>query len=207
MLLYTARSEISTLMPNACDAFWTDLSRVFSDDVPQPAGVGALQIAQQALNLSTADAATLVANAGATNLSGAALRGFAGPAASQVIPNPRGVNGVRLPIPSNVATQSPLLGGDPSRSFMLIQNNNATGGATLLVSVDGPINTATPAFYMNFPPQQGLLLDEEILINPIYVAWTTGAIAGAVIFYGSGPPNPAQQPQAGASGPRLSPYH
>lgn len=184
MLLYTARSQISTLLPNACDPSWTDLSRVFSDKPPQDAGIGAMQIAQDALGLSAQDAASLVANAGATNVSAESLS-LLRPTSGGIIPNPRGVNGVRLPLPSNVPTNTPILGGDSTRSFFLIQNNNGAGGANLLLSVDGPVNTATPAFYLNFPPGQGVLLDEEILINPIYVAWGAGTVVGGCIFYGS----------------------
>lgn len=190
MLLYTARSEISTLLPNACDAFWTDMSRVFSDNVPQPAGVGAMQIAQDALGLNAQDAANLVSAAGATNVSSTDLTQLR--ARGGIAPNPRGTGAVRLPLPSNVPTNLPVLGGDPSRSFFLIQNNNGAGGANLLVSVDGPVNTGSPWAYLNFPPGQGLLLDEEIWTNPIYVAWGTGTVTGGVIFYGSGNPPPVE---------------
>ena len=187
MLLYTAKTRLSMLLPNACDPSWTDLSRVFSDQPPGVAGSGALQIAQQALDLSPTDAATLVQAAGATNVSSSALVSGA-VIAKGPIPNPRGVNGVRLPIPSNVNTILALLNGDVTRSFILIQNNSASTGATLLVSVDGPVNTAIPWAYLNIAGGQGILLDEEIMTNPIYVAWGTGTVVGGVIFYGSSLP-------------------
>jgi len=181
-LLYTGRTA-SMLLPNQCDPEWMDLARVFSDNVPAPAGIGAAQIAQQALGLSPTAAAQLVSAAGASSipigqLASLATRGLK-PATG------RGANATRVPISAGVNTLIPLINGDPDRTFILVQNNNASGGANLLVSVDGQINTATPAFYLNLAPGLGILLDEEVFVNPIYVAWASGTVAGGMILYGS----------------------
>jgi hypothetical protein len=192
VFLYEARGRISTLLPNACDVDWTDLTRVLSDNVPQPAGIGAVQTAQQALGLTASEAATLVSNAGGnsylppaqltsvTNLVNASAA-----AAIAAGVGTRKANGVRLPIGANVSPSTAFLNGDPNRSLLLLQNNNAAGGAPLLFSVDGAINTGTPQFYINLAPGLGILLDQDVLINPIYVAWGTGAILGGVCLYGS----------------------
>lgn len=205
-LLYTGRSA-SMLLPNQCDPDWTDLSRVLSDNVPEPAGLGAMALAQQALGLSPAAAAQLVTAAGASSLPMARLAAMAtsgglGGLGSTGL-TPRGANATRVPISPNVVTSTAIINGDANRTFIIIQNNNASGGANLLWSVDGPINTATPWAYINLAPGLGILLDEEIFVNPIYVAWaTSGTVTGGVILFGSGasagPANQGGQPAAPA---------
>jgi hypothetical protein len=179
-LLYAARTA-SMLLPNQCDPEWMDLSRVFSDNVPEAAGIGASLIAQQALGLSPAAAAQLVSDAGASSIPSSQLA----KARARPRTNARGANATRLPIAASVDTAIALINGDPDRTFMLIQNNNATGGANLLWSVDGQINTATPWAYVNLAPGLGILLDEEVFINPLYVAWGTGTVVGGMVLYGS----------------------
>jgi hypothetical protein len=182
-----APSDPSMLVPHQAEIGWTDISRVLSDAVPSPSGVGASQIAQQALGLSPDQAASLVAAAGATALPATALSALSQPQPPKVIP--RGVNATRLPIPSTINTSIALVNGDPNRSFVIIQNNNATGGANLLVSVDAKIDTTQPWAYLNLlPNSQGILLDQEVMVNPIYVAWATGTVIGGMILYGSRAP-------------------
>lgn len=189
----------STLIPGQWEPEWTYTDHVLSDQVPGVPGSGAVQIAARALNLSLGDAANLVASKGeasnlkaTTILSGAIAAnqglfgapggpGFAGASAN---PLP-GSYGGRIPIPSTVQTQTALLGGDAGRVSLLIQNNNASGNANLLVSVDGPIDTANPEFYLNLPPGQGIFMSENAFTNPIYVAWGSGTVNGGVLFYGS----------------------
>lgn len=189
MLLYESTRRVSTLLPNACDIDWTDLTRVLSDNVPAPAGIGAVQTAQQALGLTLNEAASLVSAAGGnTNVSTAALSHattvtYAAAAAAAGIG--RKANGVRLPIGPNVSTAKAFLNGDANRTFLLLQNNNPVGGANLLFSVDAAIDTANPAFYVNLTPGLGVLLDQDVLINPIYVAWSGGTATGGVCLYGS----------------------
>jgi hypothetical protein len=206
-LLYAVRSA-SMLLPNQCDPEWMDLSRVFSDNVPQAAGLGAVQLAQQALGLSPTAAAQLVVAAGATSLPYARLAAAAGAGLGSTQVTARGANATRVPISPNVVTTTALINGDPNRTFMLIQNNNPSGGANLLFSVDGAINTSTPWAYVNLAPTLGILLDEEIFVNPIYVAWGTGTVTGGVILFGSkasaGPSN-APQPAGAFSWGALTP--
>jgi hypothetical protein len=191
VLLYESSRRASMLLPNACDVDWTDLTRVFSDNVPAPAGIGAVQTAQQALGLTTAEAATLVSNAGGNSSisteSLAQATHQANIAAAQAkAASGRKANGVRLPIGPNVNPSQAFLNGDTNRTLLLLQNNNATGGANLLWSVDAAIDTTNPQFYVNLAPGLGVLLDEEVLINPIYVAWGPGTVTGGVCLYGSG---------------------
>ncbi len=189
MFLYQSTRRASTLLPNACDVEWTDLTRVLSDNVPQPAGIGAVQTAQQALGLTEQEAAALVSGAGGnTNIAPGALLGAtkaANAAAAAVTGIKGGLTGVRLPIGINVSNSRAFLGGDTGRRFLLLQNNNAAGGANLLWSVDGAIDTTNPQFYVNLAPGLGILLDQETLINPIYVGWGPGAVLGGVCLYGS----------------------
>jgi len=185
MLLYTVDRRVSMLLPLACDVEWTNLTRVFSDDVPQTAGLGAITIAQQALSLPPAAAAALASSAGATRSTGYTPSTGA-PAPPAQVSTSRQMNGVRLPIGANVTTNSAFLNGDRNRGFLLIQNNNSTGKANLLVSLDGPVDTGSPGFYLNLAPNFGILLDQAVLINPLYVAWGTGTVdLGGVCMYGS----------------------
>jgi hypothetical protein len=189
VFLYQPTRRASTLLPNACDVDWTDLTRVLSDNVPAAAGIGAVQTAQQALGLTEDEAAALVSHAGGnTNVAAATLVGAtkaANAAAAAVTDTAGGLNGVRLPIGVNVSSSRAFLGGDPGRRFLLLQNNNAAGGANLLWSVDGAIDTTNPQFYVNLAPGLGILLDQETLINPLYVGWGSGAVLGGVCLYGS----------------------
>jgi hypothetical protein len=186
MLLYLATPPASTLLPNQCDIAWTDLSRVLSDNVPQAAGLGAIQIAQQALNLSPSDAAQLVSSGGNTSPGFTPPHGAAAAVAAPVSGSITPVNGVRLPIGAGVTTNSAFLNGDKNRGLLLLQNNNSAGNANLLFSVDGPVDTTAPGFYINLAPGFGILLDQAVLINPIYVAWGPGTVdLGGVCLYGS----------------------
>lgn len=180
------RGNPSMLIPHQAEPEWMDLERVFSDNATSPSGIGASQIAQQALGLSPTDAAALVASAGASNLPAFSLAGVSPLGPPKVVP--RGVTATRLPIPASVNTAVALVNGDPNRAFVIIQNNNAAGAANLLVSVDGAIAASTPQFYLNLAPGQGILLDEEVFVNPIYVAWAAGAVLGGMILYGSTAP-------------------
>lgn len=201
MRLYGGRSA-SMLLPNGCDPEWMDLTRVFSDKVPEAAGIGATLTAQQALGLSPTAAAQLVSAAGGSTLPVTQLAAAAAALALRPAVNPRGANATRIPIPSNVQTAVALVNGDPNRTFVLIQNNNASGGANLLWSVDGAINTATPWAYVNLAPGLGILLDEEVFVNPIYVAWGSGTVTGGMVLFGSSA-SPVD-PNAANAGVRVS---
>lgn len=211
--LYPNVAQWSTLVPGVWEPEWTHTDHVLSDQVPGVAGSGAVQIAAQALNLSLGDAAKYVAkNSEASNLKsttlisaaaanqglfGAPGASFAGAGAN---PLPGSYAG-RIPIPASVVTQTALLGGDSGRVSLLIQNNNASGGANLLISVDGPVDTANPAFYLNLPPGQGIFMSENAFTNPIYAAWGAGTVVGGVLFYGSAisTQGSGTRPQTGAS--------
>lgn len=194
--LYPNVARFSTLIPGMWEPEWTETDHVLCDQLPGAPGSGAVAIAARALNLSIGDAANYVANKGeasnlkATTLISAAAPGLLGApggvfgAAASGVPNP-GSYGGRIPIPASVPTQTALLGGDAGRVSLLIQNNNASGGATLLVSIDGPIDTANPSFYMNLPPLQGIFMSQNAWTNPIYVAWGAGTVTGGVLVYGS----------------------
>jgi len=195
--LYPNVARHSTLIPGVWEPEWTATDHVLCDQLPGTPGSGAVAIAARALNLSIGDAANYVANKSeasnlkATTLISAAAPGLLGmpggagfAAAGSNIQNP-GSYGGRIPIPGSVPTQTALLGGDAGRVSLMIQNNNASGGANLLVSIDGPIDTANPAFYMNLPPLQGIFMSQNAWTNPIYVAWGSGTVTGGVLVYGS----------------------
>ena len=200
-VLYPQVAHWSTLVPNQWDPEWTRTDQVLSDLPPGAAGVGAVVTATQALNLSVADAAHLVASQGGTNLPVANLVQQATRAinaqAMGLAAGMQGSYGGRIPIASTVNTAVALLAGDSARVSLIIQNNNAAGGAILLVSIDGAIDTGNPAFYMNLAPGEGITQPQNAWTNPIYVAWASGTVAGGVIFYGSiATPNLASQPSA-----------
>jgi hypothetical protein len=193
--------QISMLsVPTAYDPQWTELSRVLSDQVPELAGVGAMQIAQQALGLTPQQAAALVVKGGVAGFGAGVGYGWAptqlliqaqkqaeeiaiAKATAQSAKS--GSYAGRIPIPGSVITAKALLAGDANRSSLLIQNNEASGGATLYVSIDGPVGSVSPAFVLNLVPQQGLFQDQNVWTNPIYVAWSTAPAAGGVLFFGT----------------------
>ncbi len=196
--LYPNVARFSTLVPIQSDPEWTFTDRVLSDQPPGAAGVGAVLTAAQALNLNIADAAHLVASGGnstggVSTLVKAANSAFFGGAGSAAAPaNIPGMAAAfggafagRIPIPASVSTGATLLAGDSSRVSLLIQNNNAAGGASLLISIDGPIDTGSPWAYINLTPGQGIFMDQNAWINPIYAAWGAGTVVGGVLFYAS----------------------
>lgn len=201
-VLYPQVARWSTLVPGQWEPEWTHTDRVLSDQPPGAAGVGAAVIASQALNLSAADAANLVASQGGTNVPVASLTQQTvraiDAAAMGLAAGMQGSYAGRIPIANTVQTAVALLAGDSARVSLLIQNNNASGGAVLLVSVDGAIDTGNPAFYMNLAPGEGIFMPQNAWTNPIYVAWASGTIAGGVLFYGTNAnPSRSAQPSGG----------
>jgi hypothetical protein len=183
----------SMLIPIQSDPEWTDTTQILCDQPPGAPGVGAALIAMQALNLSPQQAAALVSSGQAAAAGGPAALSTAvssalnlmGAANAQARSNGASVNGGHLPITISVDPTLQFLAGDPDRAFLLIQNNEAAGGGTLLISMD-PIDTATPAYYLNFPPGGfGLLLDQNVINNPIYAGWAGTPAAGGVLWFGS----------------------
>ena len=204
--MFDTRHDFSMLVPLQCDVEWTDTSSVLSDQPPGKPGVAAALTAVQALNITPDQASTLVSawqpssGLSVTQLSTALQQAIAGAntAGGGRLLAP---NGGRQPVAPNVNPTLPVIAGDQWRAFLLIQNNEASGGATLLISID-PIDTATPAYYLNFAPGGfGILLDQNVLNNPIYAAWSGSAAAGGVIFYGSA----MKQPTTAAIAPTSSP--
>lgn len=216
-VLYPNVARFSTLVPIQSDPEWTFTDRVLSDQPPGHAGMGAVLTAQQALNLSVTDAANLVASGGNSRVSGAVLAkaanqtnfggaSFAGGGAAGLagmLSKMAGAFAGRIPIPAGVAAGVALLAGDSSRVSLLIQNNNASGNANLLVSIDGAIDTGSPWAYMNLAPGQGIFMDQNAWINPIYVAWASGTVVGGVLFYGAmaSQPVPLSSSSGGAAPP------
>lgn len=191
----------SMLMPYLWEPEATETGRVLADQPPGVAGVGAATMAMQALNLTPDQAAALVSSQGGASVSSGQLSGAVKSAAgaANASPAPIAVPSSRLPIAPNVNTVLQFLAGDPDRALLIIQNNEPTGGATLLVSFD-PINTGSSAYYLNFGPGGfGILLDRNLPSNPIYVAWSGNATVGGMIMYGSKSPTPAAS--AGAIAP------
>jgi len=195
-VLYPNVARYSMLVPIQSDPEWTFTDRVLSDQPPGAAGVGAVLTAQQALNLNLTDAANLVASGGNSHGSAATLvkaanaSVFGGAGMAAMVSQMQGAFAGRIPIPSGVATAVALLAGDASRVSLLIQNNNASGNANLLVSIDGAIDTGSPWAYMNLAPGQGIFMDQNAWINPIYVAWGSGTVVGGVLFYGASASKP-----------------
>jgi len=190
--MYYRGSSKSMLVPNVWEPEATELGNVLCDQPPGVAGVGAVTMAMQALNLTADQASALVGSQGGTNVSAATLSGAVqqagGAAAGLAITSP---NGSRLPITPTVNPALQFLAGDPNRAILIIQNNEPTsGGATLLVSFD-PINASSTGYVLNFGPGGfGILLDQNVFGNPIYVGWSGTATVGGVMMYGSKPAAP-----------------
>lgn len=184
-MYYQGRSN-SMLMPNLWEPEATDTGRVMADQPPGVAGVGAATMAMQALGLTADQASTLVNSQGGStaNITGAINQANASAQALQV---PIACLTSRLPITPTVDPSLQFLAGDPQRTLLIVQNNEPTGGATLLMSFD-PINSISPAYYFNFGPGGfGLLLDYSCPSNPIYLGWSGSPTVGGVIAYGSKP--------------------
>jgi len=188
--MYYAGASTSMLMPNLWEPEATNTERVMADQPPGVAGIGAATMAMQALNISADQASTLVSGGGNSAVSSVTLTAAlnqAAAAAPQTAP-PTASNSSRLPIAPDVDSTLQFLAGDPYRSILLIQNNEPTGGATLLVSFD-PIDLTSPAYYLNFGPGGfGILLDINCPSNQIYVGWSGSPTVGGVMMYGSKPP-------------------
>lgn len=108
-------------------------------------------------------------------------------AAAPNLPLPVACNSSRLPITPTVNPALQFLAGDPYRALLIFQNNEPTGGATLLVSFD-PIDTTSTGYYLNFGPGGfGLLMDQNCPSNPIYLGWSGSPTVGGVVMYGSKP--------------------
>jgi hypothetical protein len=198
-MYYRGRS-VSMLMPHVWEPEATELGDILCDQAPGVAGIGAVTMAMQALNLTADQASALVGSQGGTNVSAAALSGAVqqagGTAGAALTTSP---NGSRLPITPTVNPALQFLAGDPNRAILIIQNNEPTsGGATLLVSFD-PINASSTGYVLNFGPGGfGILLDQNVFSNPIYVGWSGTATVGGVMMYGS-------KPNAGKTGVVLRP--
>jgi hypothetical protein len=156
----------------------------------------------QALGMSPSQASQLVTSQGDTNVSSAQLTKavvsnavMLRSAANAASFTP---DGSRLPITPTVNPSLQLLGGDANRVFLLIQNNEPSGGATLLISFD-PITTASPGYYLNFGPGGfGILFDQNCPNNPIYAGWSGSPTVGGVLMSASKPVPPASGPPSGA---------
>ncbi len=186
------------LIPHLWEPEATDTGRVMSDQPPGVAGVGAATIAMQSLGLSASQASTLVNSQGGSSVTTSSLTQALNQAtaAAPGLPLPVACNSSRLPITSTVNPALQFLAGDPYRALLIIQNNEPTGGATLLFSFD-PITSASPAYYLNFGPGGfGILLDQNCPSNPIYLGWSGSPTVGGVIMYGSKP-----VPKQGTQGP------
>lgn len=187
--MYYQGRPVSMLMPHLWEPEATNTVRVMSDQPPGVAGIGAATMAMQALGLTANQASSLVNAAGATTLTPAGLTSAldqSNAAANSQAP-PVAVLTSRLPITPTVDSALQFLAGDPYRAILILQNNEPTGGATLLMSFD-PISSASPAYYFNFGPGGfGLLLDRNCPSNPIYLGWSGSPTVGGVIAYGSKP--------------------
>jgi hypothetical protein len=196
-MYYLGRAPV--LLPNLWDPEATDTGRVMCDQPPGVAGVGAATVAMQALGLTADQASALVNSQGASSVSATTLTNAINQtvAAAPGLPLAVACNSGRLPITPTVDSALQFLAGDPYRGLLIIQNNEPTGGATLLVSFD-PITLSSPAYYLNFGPGGfGILLDRNCPSNPIYLGWSGSPTVGGVIMYGSQPlPKPAAVPAA-----------
>lgn len=192
-MFYQGRSP-SMLLPHLWEVEATDTGKVMADQPPGVAGVGAATMAMQALGLNADQASTLVNSQGGSSVSSTTLAtalNQAASAAPSMLP-PVACNASRLPITPTVDSSLQFLAGDPYRVLLIIQNNEPTGGATLLMSFD-PINNVSPAYYFNFGPGGfGILLDQNCPSNPIYLGWSGSPTVGGVIAYGSKPLPKAQ---------------
>jgi len=99
-----------------------------------------------------------------------------------------------VPISPSVSSLAALLPANPSRGFLIVQNNSVAGSGgtapTLYVSYDGPVNLGFLPGNLTVQPQQTILLDRRVPINAIYVAWgefTEPATVGGVIHQGALP--------------------
>lgn len=130
--------------------------------------------------------------------------------------------GAPLPIPPNVATNSPLLLSDNYRNLLIFQNNSfatspdiapnlyiAVDGPVQLVSFTNPVSMAISSYPFNaitLVPGEGVLLDTRVLTNAIYVAWgastnTDGTLfTNGMLIYGRTPNSPPFQVEQNTSG-------
>jgi hypothetical protein len=170
-------SRKSTLVPLSFDLDWTSTKLVFQNDWPPEVYQAAAAAAANDQSVSPAQA-LVAASQATTSLAQATLQAF-------------NSAGSQISIPPNVNTQSALLNASTKRNMLLIQNNSTLNdgagnvGPTLLMALDGPVGVG--AYQLNFPPGFGLLLDQKVFSNPIFVGWTGGTgtfVQGAVCMVG-----------------------
>jgi hypothetical protein len=111
------------------------------------------------------------------------------------VPCPDAVFTQAIAIPfSTIVSQVALVGANPRRATLLIQNNSAIGAAgdvlpNLYVSYDGPPSGPLQQ-NLTILPGSGIVLDRKVASNAIYIRWgtftnTSGtAVAGGVLHQG-----------------------
>lgn len=202
-------SKKSTLEPLAFDVPWTRTDLLFANSWP-PELLGAPVTPANAAMLSA-----LGASGG-----GILQTGYTG---SLTQPNGAGgdpivqalqaqakqyvSNGTRIPIPSNFSGQ--VVSASTNRNFLLLQNNSqpatsADVAPNLIVNLDGPVGSDS-TLYLNLAPGQGIIFDQRVMNNAIYVAWGTGTgsfTQGGVCLtgYASATDMPTTAPSSGFAG-------
>lgn len=191
----TYNNRRSTLLPLAFDVEWTRTDKLFANDFPPDAAANPQMFDGGGPDI--AGATTMRFGAGSGGGPGGGGGGnYDAVAVLQALKNkginPLACNGAAIPIPGGFAGQ--ILYASSRRTFVLIQNNSSAvspnTAPNLIVGLDGPVSTAFPALYLNLIPGQGILLDQAVVNNAIYVAFSGGSsptVVGGVCWVGYKP--------------------
>jgi hypothetical protein len=155
---------VQTLIPNASDVAWTDAETVFDPTLSPGADTG-YQNAADAVNAQGGAGGALGAFPSEPNAPGD--RDWSNPTSA-------------TPTPITASSGGVLLGPNPKRNLLIIQNNSASGGATFWVSFNFP---AVPGQCIGLAPGQALVLDYIVPRDTVYLTITgaAGATQGTVI--------------------------
>lgn len=156
------------LMPQAYDTAWTELAQVFNLAL-SPGEVAAITGIPQS--------AAAAANAGNAPAAGAAASFPSLPMAQGDRPYGNPVSASMLPIGAGASGM--ILGANPKRVGLTIQNNSASGGATFWISFGVP---ATQNLSLALAPGVGLVRDGAVPRDAVYILITgpSGVTAGAI---------------------------
>lgn len=171
-----------TLVPRSADAAWTRLGKGKFNARPQPGGGESSSAAAAAANSPAAQAAAAAAEAFPSGPNWVGGADWLNPVVAQQVDI------------GNIT--SAVLGLNPKRVGLIIQNNSAAGGPNLYVSF-GQVAVAGKG--LKVAPNGGaVLMDFACPRNPVYVTVDAAGMIGTIIELSNVPlPPQTQMPQGG----------
>jgi hypothetical protein len=151
------------LVPQAYDVAWTELAQAFNLTL-SPGQIALLTGEPQAASNAAPSTAPTASFPSVPMALGD--RAFRNPISATMVPIGAGSNGV-------------ILGANPKRTGLTIQNNSASGGATFWIAFGQP---AQQTFSIGLAPGQGLVREGNVPRDAVYILITgASGVTGGVI--------------------------